>query len=103
MRLFNILDGIINSDFIDETLSISDFENENTIFFVNPITENWIIKSKNTVSSVSIYNVLGQSIFELKNNSSNKVSINTENWNSGIYILSVYTDVGTILKQIIKN
>ena len=94
---------IYAQNFIDEILSINDFENENTILFVNPITENWNIKSENAIASVSIYNVLGQSIFELKNNSSNEVSINTGNWNSGIYILKVTTEAGAILKQIIKN
>ncbi len=94
---------IYAQNFLDEDLSIADFENENTIFFVNPVSEKWNLKSENTISSVSIYNVLGQSIFELKNNSSNEVSINTEKWNSGIYILKVATEVGVISKQIIKN
>ncbi len=94
---------IYAQNFMDEDLSISDFENENTVFFVNPVTDNWNIKSENTITSISIYNVLGQAIFELKNDSSNEVSINTEHWNSGIYILKVATEVGVISKQIIKN
>ena len=61
------------------------------------------VKSKNTISAISIYNVLGQTIFELKNNFSNEVSINTEIWNSGIYLMKLYSNVGVILKQIIKN
>jgi len=38
-----------------------------------------------------------------KNNSSSEVSINTEHWNSGIYIMKAATEVGVISKQIIKN
>ncbi len=94
---------IYAQNFMDEELSINDFENENAIFFVNPVSEIWNLKSKNAISSISIYNVLGQSIFELVNDSSNEVSINTENWNSGMYILKVTTEVGVISKQIIKN
>lgn len=94
---------IYAQNFIDEVLSINDFENENAIVFVNPITENWNIKSNTNIISVSINNVLGQSIFELKSNTSNEVSMNTENWNSGIYILKVTNEAGVILKQIIKN
>jgi len=94
---------IYAQNFLDEDLSINDFENENAIFFVNPVSDNWNLKSENTISSISIYNVLGQTIFELKNDSSNDVSINTENWNSGIYIIKVVTQVGVISKQIVKN
>ncbi len=94
---------IYAQNFIDEDLSIGDFENENTIFFINPVSDNWNVKSENTISSITIYNVLGQSIFELSNDSSNEVSINTENWNSGMYVLKVTTEVGVISKQIIKN
>ncbi len=94
---------IYAQNFMDEELAISDFENENSIFFVNPVSKNLDVTSENTISSISIYNVLGQSIFELKNNASNEISINTENWNSGIYIIRVSTDLGVISKQIIKN
>ena len=61
------------------------------------------VKSKNTISAISIYNVLGQTIFELKNNFSNEVSINTEIWNSGIYLMKVNSYIDVFLKQIVKN
>ncbi len=85
-----------------EILSVNDVD-YNSIFYVNPVSENWTIKSENTITSILIYNVLGQFIFKLKNNSSNVVSINTENWNSGIYIMNVYTNLGVISKRVIKN
>ncbi len=94
---------IYAQNFYDEILSIGDNELKSSIFFTNPVSENWNVKSENTISSISIYNVLGQSIFELSNDSSNEVSINTENWNSGMYILKITTEVGVVSKQIIKN
>ena len=93
---------IFAQNIIEEILSANDV-NYNSIFYVNPVSENWNVKSENTITSILIYNVLGQFIFELKNNSSNEVSINTENWNSGIYIMNIYTNLGVISKQIIKN
>jgi hypothetical protein len=94
---------IYAQNFTEEILAINDHEFESNLSFVNPVTSNLEVKFKNTISAISIYNILGQTIFELKNNSSNEVSINTENWNSGIYLMKLYSDVGIVLKQIIKN
>jgi len=87
----------------EEILSNSDLNDNNSIFFKNPVAENWNVKSDNTIKSVSIYNVLGQSIFELKNNDSNEITLNTQNWDSGIYIINIRTKLGVISKHIIKN
>ena len=94
---------IYAQNFTEEILAINDNEFESHLSFINPVTTNWEVKSKNTISAISIYNVLGQTIFELKNNSSNEVSINTEIWNSGIYLMKVNSQTDIILKQIIKN
>ena len=94
---------IYAQNFTEEILAINDHEFESNLSFVNPVTTNLEVKFKNTISAISIYNILGQTIFELKNNSSNEVSINTENWNSGVYLMKLYSDVGVVLKQIIKN
>ena len=94
---------IYAQNFTEEILAINDHEFESNLSFINPVTTIWEVKSKDTIYAISIYNVLGQTIFELKNNSSNEVSINTENWNSGVYLMKLYSDVGVVLKQIIKN
>ena len=94
---------IYAQNFTEEILAINNHEFESNLSFVNPVTTNLEVKFKNTISAISIYNILGQTIFELKNNSSNEVSINTENWNSGVYLMKLYSDVGVVLKQIIKN
>jgi len=94
---------IYAQNFTEETLAINDNEFESNLSFINPVTTIWEVKSKDTIYAISIYNVLGQTIFELKNNSSNEVSINTEIWNSGIYLMKVNSQIDIILKQIIKN
>ena len=94
---------IYAQNFTEEILAINDHEFESNLSFINPVTTIWEVKSKDTIYAISIYNVLGQTIFELKNNSSNEVSINTEIWNSGIYLMKVNSQTDIILKQIIKN
>ena len=94
---------IYAQNFTEEILAINDNEFESNLSFINPVTTIWEVKSKDTIYAISIYNVLGQTIFELKNNSSNEVSINTEIWNSGIYLMKVNSQTDIILKQIIKN
>ena len=93
---------IYAQNFYDEFLSIGDNEIENAIFFVNPVSDNWMIKSEHVITEILIYNVLGQIIYNIKN-TSNEVVVNTQNWNSGMYILKVSTDEGVVTKQVIKN
>jgi len=87
----------------EEILSISDLNGTNSIFFENPLVDNWSVKSEYTISSISIFNELGQAIFILKNNSTSEVSINTDNWNTGIYIMNVSTEKGSISKKLLKK
>ena len=94
---------IYAQNFIDEILGVGDFEVENSIFFTNPVSENWTVKSESIITSISIFNILGQSIYEVSNNTSKQVQINTQSWKAGVYILKVSTEIGTISKQIIKN
>jgi len=94
---------IYAQNFTEESLAIIDNEFESNLSFTNPVTTIMEVKSKNTISAISIYNVLGQTIFELKNNFSNEVSINTEIWNSGIYLMKVNSYIDVFLKQIVKN
>ncbi|PHS61074.1 MAG: hypothetical protein COB12_12385 [Flavobacterium sp.] len=95
-------DKIYAQNIIEEVLSVEDF-NTTSIFYVNPVSENWKVKSESTISSINIYNMLGQPIFKMKNNSSNEITINTQNWNTGMYIMNIITEAGIVSKQIIKN
>jgi len=93
---------IYAQNFFDETLSVEGLNIGNSIFFVNPISENWIVSSKSIIKLFSIYNLLGQTIFEGENNST-EIIINTINWKSGVYIIKIAFEEGVITKQIIKK
>ena len=57
---------IYAQNFTEEILAINDHEFESNLSFVNPVTSNLEVKFKNTISAISIYNILGQTIFELQ-------------------------------------
>jgi hypothetical protein len=55
------------------------------------------------MTSIKIYNVLGQTVLNIYDLSSKIISINTQSWKSGIYILNVEAGNGAFNKRIIKN
>ncbi len=90
-------------NFLDILLAINDNELNNSLSFVNPVTSNWELKSNSTMTSISIFNALGQRIMDVNNISSKEFIVNTQSWKSGIYILTVEAEEGTINKRLIKN
>jgi len=84
-------------------LAINDNEFESNLSFVNPVTTNWELKSNTKMTSIKIYNVLGQTVLNINDLSSEIISINTQSWKSGIYILNVESGNGALYKRIIKN
>jgi hypothetical protein len=77
----------------DETVGVEEFSNV-SIFFVNPVEEEMVLKSNSPIETVSICNVLGQQLFSAKYNGETETNINTQNWESGIYFMNVSTNEG---------
>ncbi len=94
---------IYAQNILEEILSSNDIEIENSIFYINPVSDNLEIVSKNPINSIIIFNVLGQIITEENFKDSNEILINTHNWDSGIYLTKIITSVGIISKRIIKE
>ncbi|MBI9036766.1 MAG: T9SS type A sorting domain-containing protein [Bacteroidales bacterium] len=69
-------------------------ENSITIF-PNPAEDVINISSTNKIKNVAIYNFVGQKLY-----SGNDVKIYTDNFKSGIYIIKVETNEGTITEKI---
>lgn len=78
---------------IDDTVGMEDFFN-GTVFFSNPVKNEMLINSKSSIVGISIFNILGQQIFSFKYNAENAVSINTQSWTSGIYLMNISMDGG---------
>ena len=78
----------------DETAGIEEFSKA-SIFFVNPVKDEMVLKSDSAIKTISIFNILGQQLFTSKYKDENSVNINTQNWNSGIYFMNVSTSKET--------
>ena len=66
---------------------------EKILVFPNPATENITIVSPSEISKVSIFNYLGQSVYESYINDFN-IQINTRSFKSGVYIIRIETTNG---------
>ncbi len=93
---------IYAQNFIEGILGTSVSESGSVLSFVNPVSENWALKSNFKMESVSIYNILGQIILFNDKISSKEFFINTKSWEPGNYILNVKTEQGSISKSILK-
>jgi hypothetical protein len=74
-------------------IGILDYETELIKAFPNPTQDKCIIQSKELMQIVSVYNIDGQLILNATPNSLEYI-IDLEEFNSGLYILSVQTSSG---------
>ncbi|MDG5490720.1 T9SS type A sorting domain-containing protein [Psychroserpens sp. SPM9] len=78
-------------NFTDNALSVSDFDTENSLQFINPIHEILTLKSERELKSVYVYNALGQLVSKSQNIHSNKATIDAQNWSRGLYLVTIKT------------
>ena len=81
-----------------DTLSITESELSNINIYPNPFNTQLFIKGLQEATSIKIYNVLGQLVL-----STTDTSINTNKLSSGLYIITVETENGSISKKIVKK
>jgi hypothetical protein len=94
---------IYAQNFTETVLGNSGVEPKSTFSFVNPVSENWGLKSNVMMQSISIYNMLGQLILFDDKISSKEVLINTKSWEPGSYILNIKTEQESISKSLLKK
>lgn len=101
--VFVLNTGGITDIVIDATvLGNEDNTLEGFSFFPNPANDIINLKAQQNIESATVYNLLGQKVFE-RNNDSNAMELNVSNLSSGTYILKVSVDgqIGTY--KVIKN
>jgi len=82
-------------------LAINDFENSIITIFPNPVKDKLkLFLSQGQVSAVQLYDVMGK---EIVSQTGNTQELNLESLNPGIYFLKVFTDLGAVIKKIIKH
>jgi hypothetical protein len=93
--------------FQNGTLSSTDYELQNQIVVAHTTANNLLtIKNTtpdNTVESVSLYTILGQTLasWNVENQTQNNITLPMSNVSTGTYIVRVQTALGTISKKII--
>lgn len=81
---------IYAQNLVDDTVGTDDFT-ANSLFYSNPVSEQLLIKSNTPVEKVTVYNVVGQQVHSSSHPSDRSVSIDTQNWKSGIYFMDIST------------
>ena len=80
---------------------------ENTSYlniFPNPATDNLSIETNEEITEVSIYNIIGVSVYNEQCTMNNlQLDINISDFNSGVYFVKVKTGNGETVKRFIKQ
>ena len=71
---------------------------QNVNIFPNPANQSLNIGAED-MTSVRVCNLLGQVVMERKANG-NTLSINTSDWNEGLYIVTICTESGTVTRSV---
>ena len=95
--------GLWSSNVFDETLSVEDFNLNSITMFPNPaknqVSLSW---NKGEEVSVKVYNSLGKMMYYTRQQSLlDSLNIDTSQYNSGLYFVSVNTINGVITKKLI--
>lgn len=83
---------------VEETLSSSEFNQENLVLIPNPAKEYITIKGLHSIGKMSIYNLTGQKVLESEVINSRPLPINLF---SGLYIVKITSDQKSITKKLI--
>jgi hypothetical protein len=82
--------------------SIIESEEVTVSLYPNPVVDNLTISSNKAVSHVRIMDISGRLVKQIHTNLVNIANINFSDLNSGIYLVEVVTNSGTIVKEIVK-
>ena len=83
--------------------SVSENEASSITLYPNPAKEVVNIMAENGLQQITICNLLGQQLKTVKLNGEKKFVLNTNNYNSGFYIIYIETEVGIVTKRLVVN
>lgn len=86
----------------DATLSLESSTIETFKYYPNPIVNTLTIEAKNTISSIIVFNIVGQKVQMAKPNSL-ETTINTEDLISGVYFVTITTNGSQNTIKVIKK
>ena len=80
---------------------ITETETVKVALFPNPAHESVTILSDDSMLNIGIYNLLGQQIETLTLDGKNQYTLNTSRWGSGVYVVKIGTEKGTVAKRLV--
>ncbi len=83
-------------------LAISSFDEAKIAMYPNPVSSSLSINSLENIDAISIYNVIGQEVMNLKVNDANVV-INVSGFQNGIYIVKAFSEGKVSTSKFIKE
>lgn len=87
----------------DATLSVGSNEYEESFsYYPNPVEDNLTIEARNTISNVTVHNMLGQKVQEITPNGVN-TTINMNEMNKGVYFVTVTINNSQKTIKVIKR
>lgn len=87
---------------VDTVLGTNDFDTSSISTYPNPVTSELNIQSKELITSVSIFNTLGQEVLNLPVGSLN-VAVDMSTLSPGVYLANIATERGSKTQKVIKK
>ncbi len=75
---------------------IKEFEEDGLLVFPNPATSQVQIVSEERMSNLELFDISGQSVFEMELNDEFQVFISADELNTGLYFLQITTETGNL-------
>jgi hypothetical protein len=86
----------------DPALSTSSFEALQLMVYPNPAENIWNVKSQNVIESITVHDVLGKQVLQIKPNDTD-INIDASTLSKGLYFAKMTTEVGSNSVKLIKN
>ena len=87
---------------VDTVLGANDFDTTSISTYPNPVTSKLNIQSEELITSVSIFNTLGQKVLNVAGGSLN-LSVDMSTLSPGVYVANIATDNGSKTMKVIKK
>ena len=87
---------------VDTVLGANDFDTTSITTYPNPVTSKLNIQSEELITSVSIFNTLGQKVLNVAAGSLN-LSLDMSTLSPGVYVANIATDNGSKTMKVIKK
>src|SRR5690606_10283151 len=87
------------------SLSVNNFLSEKFNLYANPATDivNITNSENHLVNQVAVYDVAGKQLSIQTFNNESEIQLNVENLVSGVYMLHIQTNEGTVVKKLVKK